>query len=145
METIDQLASEMIRQQSNPKVISLFMQSLRQTSNITKLMSLAEQYTPHSEVSLPVLDRVLEIDPSLIQAIIQKGWVLWLLGDDLGCKEMIEKGKNFDPNNTSLMCLEAANERDVTHQIKLYQKVLEFEPTNEIALDNLNKLGSVDI
>jgi hypothetical protein len=110
-------------------------------TEVRALRDLAERYTPHSEVSGPVYERILQLDARDVGAIASLGFVRFLDGDDDLARQQIEAGKAIDPENVEILTLEAALSRDRQTKVSLYRKILEKDPLNRVAIENLRELG----
>ncbi len=110
-------------------------------SDISGLLDLAQDFTPHPEVSIPVYRRLLELRPDDAAVTAQLGWVFWLCGEDDKAKEQAALASRFDPDNLDTLLLKATLEPRSDKKRLLYQRVLKCDPGNAIAAAKLRKLN----
>ncbi len=144
MNTLKQLVTNLANNE-NSFSMDLFQNLLQKNTNIRELKTLVilafNQSLDSDEIIIPMAKRILELNPRDLEAIIVLGWILWIQGDDDECFSLLERAKQIEPNNTLVMIFEAALiYDDVPRQIYLYERVLQKDPTNRIALHNLETL-----
>lgn len=105
------------------------------------LRTLADKYTPHIEVSIPLSERILELNPSDVDAIVALGFLFWLDGEDDKAWEQVKRARNINVEHVGALTLQAALTKDRNAQVRMYEKVLEIDPSNEVAQGNLKTLG----
>jgi tetratricopeptide (TPR) repeat protein len=142
METLEELASICIDSSCNPHDKQQFHHLLKQETNIEKLKQLVEIHTPYTQVTIPLLERVLDLNSNDIEAIISLGWAFWSIGEDDSAKNYLETAKRLTSEGANLLPLEAALTPDTQGRIQIYKEILEKDPTNSVALSNLEQLKS---
>lgn len=128
---------------SEPSHQNVFRGRLANAADVEMLRDLAQRYTPHSEVSIPVYQRLLELSPRDVGAIAALGFVFFLDGEDEQAWRQVSAGRAIEPENVELLTLEAALVKDRPARIALYRKVLEKDPGNRVATENLKELGEL--
>src|SRR5437764_14272240 len=91
-------------------------------------------------ISIPAYVRILEMNPEDAEILAALGLVKYLIGEDVEALQYLQKAKRIRPNGLKVMTLQAALEKRPDEQFKIYQKMLEIDPTNRIALQNLDRL-----
>src|SRR5436309_5933462 len=89
-----------------------FLRQLAVVSDIASLRRVAELYTPHTEISVPIYRRLLELRPSDFDAMVALGFVYWLDGSDDKAWEQVSAVRRVDPDHVGASTLEAALTRD---------------------------------
>ncbi len=113
---------------------------LSASADAAGLRDLAYELTPHPEVSVPIYRRLIELDPADPDLAAELGFIFWLGGDDALAREQVRAGRRLDPDNVQTLLLEAALEQHPGEKRRLYGRVLELDPDNRIARDNLKGL-----
>lgn len=117
-----------------------FQLLLAQAKSVQGLRQLAEEYTPHPEISVPLYLRLLELTPDDADSVAELGFVFWLSGEDEKAKEQAIRALRIAPANVKALLLQAALEPDLHAKGVLYRQVLECDPRNQVALANLREL-----
>jgi len=144
MQEIEALALKLEQGEWDEKSEAVFKSLVAQQTDAKRLREIADEYTPHTEVSIPLYERVLELNPQDISTIIALGWVLWLDGEKEKSREQLEKAKKIDAGSVEVLTLEACLAGGTESEISLYREILKRDPHNEIAQENLKKLGALD-
>lgn len=92
------------------------------------------------EISIPIYERILAINPEDDEALSSLGLVKYLIGEDEEAAQCLEKARKINPGGLEVLTLQAALENRPDEQLKIYKKMLELDPTNRVALDNLARL-----
>ena len=121
-----------------------FSQRVYSSDSFDELIKLGRELMPHTELSSQIYSRAIELNPQSIDAITELASVYWLDGDDESARVMLKKAQKIDSSNVQTLILEAVLEVDTTKQKSLYLKILELEPGNEIARNNLANLEVAD-
>lgn len=86
--------------------IGMFISYIQEMNNTPVLKSLLDLCFADTEISIPILERVLELDPKDTQAWAWMGNMYWLDGEDEICKEKLEVARGIDPNSPDVKSLE---------------------------------------
>jgi hypothetical protein len=140
---LEELAKALAAGADAPELRADFHHGLRFMTDKRFLKDLAEKFTPYVEVSVPVYERILELDPQDADAMVNLGFVFFLDGEDENARVQVEAATRVDPEHVGAMGLEAALSRDRTTKIHLYQKMLAKDPANQVAIANLKELGAL--
>ena len=141
MRKLEKLASAFIKHQDNTKSALAFKKHLKQVKDVEVLRTLADKYTPHIEVSIPLNERILELNPSDVEAIVALGFLFWLDGEDDKAWEQVKRAETINADHVGALTLEAALIKDRNAQVRMYERVLEIDPSNNVAQGNLKALG----
>lgn len=106
------------------------------------LHTLALEYTPHSEVSMPIYRRLEQLRPHDPQIAAEFGFVHWLCGDDSQAREQASRAESLDGDNIDGILLRAALATGVAEKEALYRRVLDIDADHAVAKENLNRLAS---
>jgi len=117
-------------------------EELRRVSEPTELRKLAERFYAEPEVSVPTFERLLELAPEDLLARVELGFVYFLMGEDGEANRQLEKARVLDPENVQVLTLEAALARDPAEKIRLYRRILQKDPQNDVARGKLHELGA---
>jgi hypothetical protein len=63
--------------------------------------------------------------------------VKYLIGEDAEAAQYLEKARKINPEGIEVLTLQAALEKRPGEKLRIYRKMLEIDPTNRVALDNL--------
>jgi len=118
-----------------------FRAEIAAEEDLELLKSIAEELTPHTEVSIPIYQRVLEAEPGDPGTWVDLGFVYWLCGQDDDARSCLAQAYRLDPGHLKALLLDAALERDPREKRRLYERVLEKDPENQVARANLAELG----
>lgn len=110
-------------------------------TDVGLLRSLAEEFTPHSEISIPAYQRILEINPGDPDALVDLGFVYWLCGEDDEARDCLGRAYGLDPEHEKALLLDAALEPDSRRKRTLYERALERDPANQVAIANLREMS----
>jgi len=102
-----------------------FRLKLLTASDVKLLKRIAEEFTPHPEVSVPVYQRALELDSRDPDTVVDLGFVHWLCGEDTEARIRLSQAYRLDPGHLKSLLLDAALESDPSRIRKLYASVLE--------------------
>ena len=117
-----------------------FKRSLATERDIRTYREFADAHWQEDEISIPVYKRVLELIPEDDKAWASLGLVKLLIGEDAEAAQCLESARSINPDGLQVLTLRAALEKRPAEQMKIYRKMLELDPTNRVALDNLDRL-----
>lgn len=140
MKTLENIASVCIEESCNAEDKQQFIDLLKQETNINKLKSLVEVCTPYTQVTIPILEKILELKAEDVESIILLGWALWSIGEDDAARGQLKLMQRLNADSIEILLLEAALTPNYQGRIQLYKKILEKDPNHKIALNNLEKL-----
>lgn len=115
--------------------------ALRHVSDPTVLRELAGQFYAEPEVSVPTYERLLELLPEDVLARVEFGFIYFLMGEDGEASRQLGMAQALDPEHVQVLSLEAALAREPAQKVRLYRRILQKEPLNEIARGKLRELG----
>ena len=141
MTKLETVASNLMKNPGNSAVMSAFKEYVKKLENVDEFRRLAERYTPHTEVSIPIYQRILELRPEDTGAMIALGFILWLDGEDEKASQQLVRAKKIDSENVEVLTLEAALTHDEETKKRLYRKILEKDPHHKVAVENLRAMG----
>ena len=144
-ERLDVLCLSYLNGGLNSQEMALFERLLAKEYNTNELNYLSLKSCSESETCIPLCQRLIELEPENIKAILRLGGVFWLIGEDDNSRIQLNKAKEIDPERVDVLFLEAGLAPDKQSQIQLGEKILEKEPGNEVVIANLEKLKSSDI
>ncbi|RKH03149.1 hypothetical protein D7V97_26930 [Corallococcus sp. CA053C] len=114
--------------------------ALSQITDTAQLRGLAERFYADPEVSVPTFERILQLCPGDVTARVQFGFVYFLMGEDEAAVRQLEEARTLDPEHLQVLTLEAALSGDPAEKIRLYRRILQKDPRNEVALGKLREL-----
>ncbi len=117
-------------------------EALRRVSEPAELRELVKSFYAEPEVSVPTFERLLELTPADVGARVELGFVYFLMGEDSEANRQLEQVRVLDPEHVQVLTLEAALARDPAEKIRLYHRILQKDPRNEVALGKLDELGA---
>ncbi|RKH22097.1 hypothetical protein D7Y13_31455 [Corallococcus praedator] len=115
--------------------------ALALVTDAARLRVLAERFYAEPEVSVPTFERLLAVCPEDVVARVQFGFVYFLMGDDEVAARQLEEARALDPEHLQVLTLEAALSGDPAEKVRLYRRILQKDPRNEIARGKLRELG----
>ena len=115
-------------------------EALRRVSEPEELRKLAESFYAEPEVSVPTFERLLELSPEDLVARVELGFVYFLMGEDREANRQLAQARALDPEHVQVLTLEAALARDPAEKVRLYRRILQKEPQNEVARGKLQEL-----
>jgi tetratricopeptide (TPR) repeat protein len=117
-----------------------FKRFLAAEHDVSALRKFADSHWQEDEVSIPVYKRVLELNSEDDRAWGSLGLVKLLIGEDAEAVQCLERARRINPDGIEVLTLQAALEHRRDEQLKIYKKMLELDPNNRVALDNLARL-----
>lgn len=117
------------------------LKALSQINDADPLRRLSERFYADPEVSVPTFERLLQLCPGDVTARVQFGFVYFLMGDDEVAARQLEKARTLDPEHLQVLTLEAALSADPAEKVRLYRRILQKDPRNELARGKLRELG----
>ena len=117
-----------------------FKRLLSAENDLRVLKSIAVANWQEDEISIPVYERILAINPQDDEALGALGLVKYLIGEDVEAAQCLERARKINPGGLEVLTLQAALENRPDEQVKIYRKMLELDPANRVALDNLSRL-----
>jgi tetratricopeptide (TPR) repeat protein len=117
-----------------------FKRLLAAENDLGALKKIAAANWQEDEISIPVYERILEINPNDDEALGSLGLVKYLIGGDTEAAQCLEKARKINPEGLEVLTLQAALEKRPDEKLKIYRKMLELDPTNRVALHNLARL-----
>ena len=117
-----------------------FKRLLVAENDLGTLKKVAAANWQEDEISIPVYERILEINPKDDEALGSLGLVKYLIGEDTEASECLEKARKINPEGLEVLTLQAALEKRPDEKVKIYRKMLQLDPTNRVALHNLARL-----
>lgn len=118
-------------------------EALRHVSEPAELRKLAERFYAEPEVSVPTLERLIELTPGDPVAFVELGFVYFLMGEDEEAQRRLLTARALDSEHTQVLTLEAALARDPAEKVQLYRRILQKDPQNEAARGQLRELGAL--
>jgi tetratricopeptide (TPR) repeat protein len=115
--------------------------ALRPIPDPAVLRGLARKFYAEPEVSVPIYERLLELLPEDVLARVEFGFIYFLMGEDGEASQQLGMAQALDPEHVQVLTLEAALARDSAEKVRLYRRILQKEPQNEVARGNLLQLG----
>ncbi|RYZ41269.1 MAG: hypothetical protein EOO71_12740 [Myxococcaceae bacterium] len=142
-ETISQLETLARRrlETDEPGVEQALRAALAQVRDAEQLRALAERFYAEPEVSVPTFERLLAVCPEDVVARVQFGFVYFLMGDDEVAARQLEAARAIEPEHLQVLTLEAALSADPADKVRIYRRILEKDPRNELAREKLRELG----
>jgi tetratricopeptide (TPR) repeat protein len=101
------------------------------------LRDFGEQFIADPEVSIPTFERLVELAPEDIEARVSLGLAFWQMGEDDVARSHLEQAKALDPEHLQVLTLEVALTEEPTRLIQLYRRILEKDPSNEFARNQI--------
>ncbi len=141
MSQLEQLAKRLL-ETGGAEVERALHEALRRVSEPAELRKLAESFYAEPEVSVPTFERLLEMNPKDLAARVELGFVYFLMGEDGEANRQLEKARALDPGHVQVLTLEAALARDTAEKIRLYRRILQKDPQNEVARGKLQELNA---
>jgi Tfp pilus assembly protein PilF len=86
--------------------IGVFISYIQEIDDIYALKSLLDLCFADTEIGIPILERVVELNPKDAQAWAWMGNMFWLNGEDENCREKLETARGIDPNSPDVRSLE---------------------------------------
>ncbi|PTL79622.1 hypothetical protein [Vitiosangium sp. GDMCC 1.1324] len=142
MNQLEYLAKQVLTTGS-PEAGQALRDALRRVSKPDELRLLAEGFYAEPEVSVPTYERLLELLPEDVLARVELGFVYFLMGEDVEANRQLSLARALEPEHAQVLTLEAALAREPTEKVRLYRRILQTEPQNEIALGKLRELGEI--
>jgi tetratricopeptide (TPR) repeat protein len=140
MDQLEDLAKQALEGGSSTEQQAL-RDALRRVSDPALIRALAGRFYTDPEVSVPAFERLLELSPGNIDYRVDLGFVFFLIGEDDEARRQLRMAQSLDPEHVRVLTLEAALAREQTEKVRIYRRILQKEPGNEIALGNLKELG----
>ena len=141
MRELEELASEMVKCQGKANRELALKKHLKRVKDVEGLRELANKYTPHVEVSIPINERILELNPDDVDAIVALGFLFWLDGEDSKAGGQVKRARKINAGHVGMLTLEAALTKNRNTKVRLYKRVLEVDLGNQVARENLKELG----
>jgi tetratricopeptide (TPR) repeat protein len=116
---------------------------LKFETDTEKLRLIAESDSTLEYVAIPALERLLEIDPNDARAIAFIGFCLFMEGEDEQAEEKLFWAKKINPEEVKVLELGACLSNDPKKVVQIYKKILEIDPENLVALENLTRPSSI--
>jgi tetratricopeptide (TPR) repeat protein len=117
--------------------LARFKELLIAENDVSMLKRIAASHWQEDQVSIPVFVRILEITPNDDEALADLGLIKYLIGEDAEASECLEKAQRINPEGLQVLTLQAALEKRADERIKIYNKMLQVDPNNKVALHNL--------
>jgi tetratricopeptide (TPR) repeat protein len=142
MRQLEKLARQVL-ETGGSDVEQALHKALHRVSDPAELRRLAESFYAEPDVSVPTLKRILELTPEDLVARVELGFVYFLMGEDGEASRQLEKARALDPEHVQVLTLEAALAREPAEKIRLYRRILQKDPQNEVARGKLHELGAL--
>jgi hypothetical protein len=139
IDRLRELAEKKVNRSADEKELE---RELSESTDTSGLRSLAYEFTPHPEVSVPIYRRLIELQPDDPDLAAELGFIFWLSGEDDLAREQVVIGSRLEPDNVQTLLLRAALEPERDEKHRLYNRVLKRDPENSVALANLEDLDS---
>jgi tetratricopeptide (TPR) repeat protein len=109
-------------------------------NDLTELRKFADAHWQEDEISVPVYERILELDAEDHKALGSLGLVKYLIGQDEEASRCLDRARKINPEGIEVLTLQAALEKQPDEKLKIYRKMLAVDPANQVALENLARL-----
>lgn len=130
--------------EGNRGELDQFKRLLAAEDDLGAFRKFADAHWQEDEISIPVYTRVLEVNPQDDKAWGSLGLVNLLIGEDEEAAHCLERARKINPEGIEVLTLQAALEKRPDEELKIYTRMLELDPTNRVALDNLARLRQKD-
>ena len=117
-----------------------FNRLLAVENDVRVLKKIGESNLQEDQISIPVYERILELNPNDDETLASLGLVKYLIGEDDEASQYLERARRINPEGLHVLTLQAALEKRPDEQVTLYRKMLQLDPTNRVALQNLARL-----
>jgi tetratricopeptide (TPR) repeat protein len=108
--------------------------------DVELLKQVANSNWQEDEISIPAYERALQINPNQAEILASLGLIKYLIGEDAEAFQCLEKARRISLEGLQVLTLQAAFEKRPEEQVKLYRKMLQLDPSNRVALQNLERL-----
>ena len=129
------------------EALTEFLDAMEQETHSDNLMRLAMANFPTpTDVSAPLLERILELEPRNLEALTMLGTVSWLLANDIKAYDCMKRAKEIAPDDCSVLMHEAALSQDWDEALSLYRRVIDLYPDSrdaQAARENLQRMLAV--
>jgi tetratricopeptide (TPR) repeat protein len=139
MNPVETLARHLL-EQPGPESERAFRAALSEMMDRQALWELAAGFPADPEVAIPTLERLLSLYPEDVEALVELGAVLWLMGEDEEAMRPLVRARALAPEHIQVLMLEAALTQEPSRRIQLYRRILEKEPSHELAQGQLQNL-----
>jgi len=140
MDTLEYLATRVLAT-GRAEATQALRDALRHVSDPAALRELAGRFYAEPEVSVPTYDRLLELLPEDVLTRVEFGFIYFLMGEDGEASRQLGMARAVDPEHVQVLSLEAALAREPAEKARLYRRILQKEPLNEIARGKLREMG----
>jgi tetratricopeptide (TPR) repeat protein len=83
-------------------------EALRQSDSIPELKGVLTNCLGDPDLSIPILNRLIELDPGDFESILSLGWVYWSTGDEKSSGNILLIAEELNPNAAEVMELRNA-------------------------------------
>jgi tetratricopeptide (TPR) repeat protein len=80
-------------------------------NDLGALKRFADDHWQEDEISIPIYERFLEVNPENDQALSSLGLVKYLIGEDAEAAQYLEKARKINPEGIEVLTLQAALEK----------------------------------
>jgi hypothetical protein len=142
MEQLEDLAKQVLEGGTSTAQQAL-RDALRRITDTSSIRALVGRFYTDPEVSVPGFERLLELSPANIDYRIDLGFVFFLMGEDDAARRHLGLAQALEPEHVRVLTLDAALAQERDKRVRLYRRILQKEPGNEVAIDNLKQLGEI--
>lgn len=114
-----------------------FQQELEAIADPAVLVALADHFSTLPEVAVPVFERLHALSPRNVGYLVQLGFAHWFAGNDATARDCLHMAQDILPDDIEAMHLEAALARSDDDKRAIYTRMLDLQPKNRVAWDNL--------
>ncbi|MBM3236132.1 tetratricopeptide repeat protein [Candidatus Poribacteria bacterium] len=122
---------------SNDKFRSEFYNILDTIDNIPLLEDLLAQYLPYTHISLPICERILEVDSENKKALIAMVDLFWLDGEDEKALTAVDSAYRIYPDDADILSRKAMLAKTNSEAIEYYSKAIKLSPRKPNLFYNL--------
>jgi Flp pilus assembly protein TadD len=137
LEDLKALASRAL-QSEGEEDLERVSQAISQESDAEVLRELGSEFYTDTQISFPAFRRACQLLPSSVRALTDLGTLLWAFGGDDEARVWLERARQVDPHAIATLQLDATLERDASRRRALLLEILELDPENESAKQNLS-------
>jgi tetratricopeptide (TPR) repeat protein len=106
--TLAEIMSKYFNGNWNNRSSNELTETLKQSHNLLELKKTLTTCLGDSDLSIPILNRIIGLDPNDLESVLSLGWVYWSIGEEKNSRNILSMAERLNPDAQGVLQLKVA-------------------------------------